>query len=76
MGAPGEGFWGREGTLALDLRLEPNPRPLNREFIELIRSIRAQSMRGGKGGKRKIAVRCPVAAVSQRQTDGAKSRRG
>jgi hypothetical protein len=24
------------GTLGLDLRLEPNPRPLNREFIELI----------------------------------------
>jgi hypothetical protein len=28
------------GTLALDLRLEPNPRPLKREFIELIRPER------------------------------------
>jgi hypothetical protein len=31
------GFCAIVGTLALDLRLEPNPRPLNREFIELIR---------------------------------------
>jgi hypothetical protein len=31
------GFCAMVGTLALDLRLEPNPRPLNREFIELIR---------------------------------------
>jgi hypothetical protein len=30
------------GTLALDLRLDPNPRPLKREFkLELIRSGRA-----------------------------------
>ena len=31
------GFCAIVGTLALDLRLEPNPRPLKREFIELIR---------------------------------------
>jgi hypothetical protein len=30
------GFCAMVGTLGLDLRLEPNPRPLNREFIELI----------------------------------------
>jgi len=34
------GFCAMVGTLALDLRLEPNPRPLKREFIELIRSRR------------------------------------
>jgi hypothetical protein len=28
------------GMLALDLRLEPNPRPLKREFIELMKSRR------------------------------------
>lgn len=44
MGLPGScgaeevGFWAMVGVLALDLRLEPNPRPLKREFIELIRS--------------------------------------
>jgi hypothetical protein len=32
------GFWAIVGTFALDLRLEPNPRPLKREFIELIRT--------------------------------------
>ena len=32
------GSWAIVGTTALDLRLEPNPRPLNREFIELIRA--------------------------------------
>jgi hypothetical protein len=37
-GVEAEGFCcAMVGTLALDLRLEPNPRPLNREFIELIR---------------------------------------
>lgn len=44
MGLPGRscgegdwvGFCAIVGTLALDLRLEPNPRLLNREFIELI----------------------------------------
>jgi hypothetical protein len=36
-GVEEEGFCAIVGTLALDLRLEPNPRPLKREFIELIR---------------------------------------
>jgi hypothetical protein len=36
------------GTLALDLRLEPNPRLLKREFIELIRPEREGG--GGKSG--------------------------
>ena len=34
------GFCAETGTLGLDLRLEPNPRLLKREFIELIRSRR------------------------------------
>jgi len=45
-GLPGSS-WGAEvgfcaivGTLADDLRLEPNPSPLKREFIELIRCRR------------------------------------
>jgi hypothetical protein len=46
MGLPGScgveevGFCAIVVTLALDLRLEPNPRPLKREFIELIRPRR------------------------------------
>jgi hypothetical protein len=36
------------GTLALDLRLEPNPRPLKREFIELIRPERCNQCEGSK----------------------------
>jgi hypothetical protein len=32
------GFWARVGVLPLDLRLDPNPRPFKREFIELIRT--------------------------------------
>jgi hypothetical protein len=39
-GVEEEGFCAMVGTLALDLRLEPNPRPLKREFIELIRPER------------------------------------
>jgi hypothetical protein len=40
-GVEEEGFCAIEvGMCALDFRLEPNPRPLNREFIELIRSRR------------------------------------
>jgi hypothetical protein len=37
-GAEDVGFCAMVGTLALDFRLEPNPRPLKREFIELIRA--------------------------------------
>ena len=36
------------GMLALDLRLEPNPRPLKREFIELIRARRC-NQKGTRG---------------------------
>ena len=36
------------GTLALDLRLEPNLRPLKREFIELIRPERCNQCEGWK----------------------------
>lgn len=44
IGLPGRscgvvGFCAMVGTLALDFRLEPNPRLLKREFIELIESL-------------------------------------
>jgi hypothetical protein len=42
------GFCAMVGTLALDLRLEPNPRPLKREFIELIRPGRCNQCEGRK----------------------------
>ncbi len=45
-----------DGTLAFDLRLEPNPRPLKREFIELIRT-RARKA-NGRGERRMIRRRC------------------
>jgi hypothetical protein len=45
------GFCAMVGTLALDLRLEPNPRPLKREFIELIRSRRCNQCEE-KGGRK------------------------
>ena len=47
-GAEEEGFCAMVGTLALDLRLEPNPRPLKREFIELIRPERCNQCEGWK----------------------------
>jgi hypothetical protein len=42
------GFCAMVGTFALDLRLEPNPKLLNREFIELIRPGGVYSMREGR----------------------------
>jgi len=47
-GVEEEGFCAIVGTLALDLRLEPNPRPLKREFIELIRPERCNQCEGWK----------------------------
>jgi hypothetical protein len=51
------------GTLALDFRFEPNPRPLNREFIELIRKRRFDQ-RGERRVKRENAVEQMRAPVS------------
>ncbi len=48
--------WGTVGALALDLRLEPNPRPLKREFIELIWFEGRNQCEGeGRGGGERIA---------------------
>jgi hypothetical protein len=46
------GFCAKVGTTALDLRLEPNPRPLKREFIEFIELVG----RGSRGGKEYVLI--------------------
>jgi hypothetical protein len=46
------------GATALDFRLEPNPRPLRREFIELIRARRGGGV--SEEGLRKSSQRGSV----------------
>lgn len=45
------GFWASCGVLELDLRFEPNPRPLKREFIELIETLESVNQ-GGRERKK------------------------